>query len=304
MLRRLVEITGSGKRLNVDRGFLTVSAETGLIGSVPLDDIEAVIAEGPAVTYSGIAIDELARRGAPLVICGRNYVPSVWILPVDGHHAQGGRMRAQAEASRPLSKRLWSMIVLQKLRAQAEALERNGENALPLLQLAKRLRSGDTGNIEARAAQYYFPRLFGSSFKRDRNLPGINSMLNYGYTVVRAATARSIVASGLNPSLGVFHISRGDALALADDLMEPFRPAVDLVVKALASEGTLELDKRNKSALVEILHNDFEVTEGVSPLTVCLLNLTSSLAASFTSGKVCLRFPVSCLPIEGEEQGS
>jgi CRISPR-associated protein Cas1 len=298
MLRQVVEITGHGKRLNVDRGFLTVSADTGVIGSIPIDDIEAVIAESAAVTYSGVAIDELARRGTPLVICGQNYVPSVWMVPVDGHHAQGTRMRSQAEASRPLSKRLWSTIVHQKLRAQAEALERQGENSLPLLQMAKQLRSGDPGNIEARAAQYYFPKLFGPAFKRDRNLPGINAMLNYGYTVVRAATARSIISSGLNPSLGVFHKSRGDALALADDLMEPFRPAVDIV---LASERAAELNKYTKSALVALLHKDFRVVEGVSPLTICLVNLASSLTISFLSGKAALRFPISCLPDESEK---
>lgn len=297
MLRRIVEITGDGKRLTLDRGFLTVTGPDGPVGSVALDDVEAVIAASPAVSFSGQAIDALARRGAPLVICGERYVPSVWMLPAQGHHAQGDRMEAQAGATVPLRKRLWSELVAAKVEAQARALEVMDGNALPLCRMKDDIRSGDPGNIEARAAQYYFPAMFGSSFRRDRNLDGANTFLNYGYTVLRAAMARAIAAAGLHPSLGLFHKSRGDAFRLADDLMEPFRPTVDLEVLAILADGETALETHVKRRLVRVLHRDFQTPEGRAPLTNCLARFASSLAQVYLGERKALLLPSPLTPL-------
>lgn len=297
MLRRIVEITGEGKRLSLDRGFLSISSAEGVLGSIPLDDIEAVIAASPALSYSGQIIDALAQRGTPLVICGNHYTPSVWMLPVNGHHAQGDRIEAQASCTQALRKRLWSDVVTAKVEAQAQALAFAGRTFTPLRRMKLEIRSGDPGNVEARAAQYYFPALFGAEFRRNRELEGANALLNYGYTVLRAATARAIVAAGLHPSLGIFHKSRGDAFRLADDVMEPFRPTVDLEVLNLLAAGKTTLETDVKRRLVRVLQLDFQAPEGRTPLSGCLSRFATSLAQIYVGERKTLQLPTYLIPL-------
>lgn len=305
MLGRIIEITGDGRRLSLYRGFLQISGPEGSIGQVPLDDIEAVITSSPAVSFTNQAISALAERGAPLVICGKNFTPSAFLIPVDGHHAQGERFEAQAGASQPLRKRLWAEVVKAKIRAQASALEHVGGAGLPLRHLLTRVRSGDVGNIEAQAAQKYLPAMFGRTFRRDREETGVNAALNYGYTVLRAATARSIVAAGLHPSLGLHHISKGSGLRLADDLMEPFRPAVDLLVRGMAQEGNLkELDPARKRRLAAVLQSDYQTTEGTSPLSNVVTRLAQSLTQVFLQERKRLSWPTSNIPLSLDSSSS
>lgn len=304
MLGRIVEISGEGRRLSLHRGFLEISGPEGLLGQVPLDDIEAVITSSPAVSYTNQALAALAERGAPVVICGSNFTPRAYLLPVDGHHAQGDRFEAQAAASLPTKKRLWASIVKAKITAQAAALERLGANPLPLRHLVTRVRSGDPTNIEAQAAQKYLPAIHGAGFKRDREAEGANAFLNYGYTVLRAATARSIVAAGLHPSLGLHHKSKGSALRLADDLMEPFRPAVDLLVAGLVQDVTpsdaLALNPPTKRRLAAVLNADYRTSEGVTPLSTALTRLAQSLALVVLGERGSLAFPTSAIPLAAE----
>ena len=297
MLGRIVEIAGEGRRLTLDRGFLSISGPDGLLGQIPLDDVEAVIASSPAITYSNQALAALAARGAPVVICGTNFTPAAFLLPVNGHHAQGERVEAQAAATKPSKKRLWSEIVRAKLRAQAAALEREGLNPLVVRTLVSRVRSGDPDNIEAQAAQRYLPALFGKGFTRDRDAQGINSFLNYGYTVLRAAAARAVVAAGLHPSLGLHHKSKGDALRLADDLMEPFRPAVDLIALKITKEGQTALEPVNKRQLASVLHSDYQTDEGVTTLSNALTRLAQSLAQIYLGERRRLLLPRSPIPV-------
>jgi CRISPR-associated protein Cas1 len=296
MLGHIVEIAGEGRRLSLERGFLTISGPDGLLGQVPLDDIEAVIASSPAITYSNQVLAALAQRGAPVVICAPNFTPAAYLVPASGHHAQGDRVEAQAAATRPSKKRLWSEVVRAKVRAQAAALERIGESPLLLRELASRVRSGDPGNIEAQAAQRYWPALFGRGFTRDRDAEGVNAQLNYGYTVLRAATARAVVAAGLHPSLGLHHKSGGDALRLADDLMEPFRPAVDLLAHAMRSEGITTLAPTHKRRLAAVLHADYDTDDGVTTLSNALARMAQSLAQVYLGQRLRLVLPRSSIP--------
>jgi CRISPR-associated protein Cas1 len=174
-------------------------------------------------------------------------------------------------------------------------------NAKPIELLVSRVRSGDPDNIEAQAAQKYLPAMLGSGFKRDRDCIGLNSFLNYGYTVLRAATARSIVAAGLHPSLGLHHKSNGSALRLADDLMEPFRPVVDLVAREMVEENCSTLEPENKRRLAAVLHADFRTSEGVSPLSTVMTRLAQSLAQVFQKERRALTFPISALPLTVSE---
>ena len=298
MLGQIVEISNPGQRLSLYRGFLRVENGEGHVGDVPLDDIEAVIASTPALTYSNQLIAALAERGAPLVICSPRFDPAAVLLPLTGHHAQGTRIEAQAAASRPTAKRLWADLVRCKIKAQAAALNEISQSPLALETLARRVRSGDPNNIEAQAAQKYWPAFFGSDFRRDRTAEGLNVFLNYGYTVLRASAARAIVGAGLHPSLGIHHKSGGNSLRLADDLMEPFRPAVDLLVRELREEGITELSPAIKRRLASVLHADYATDEGVSTLSNVLGRCAQSLAEIYLGERLDLKLPRSILPLQ------
>ena len=206
-------------------------------------------------------------------------------------------MRAQANASRPLCKRTWSELVSAKIMAQAHALESLDKPSARILKLASEVKSGDPDNREAVAAQAYWPTLFTSDFRRNRDLPGINAMLNYGYAVLRSATARAIVSAGLHPSLSLHHVSNSDAYCLADDLMEPFRPAIDLLVVDLNSRGASMEDIETRAELAGVLHADYLTDNGHTPLSVVLVRLAQSLAAIFEGSGKGLNLPKSKIPL-------
>ena len=291
MIGRVVEVASEGRVLARSRGFLTVSRNGIEEGRVPLDDIGVLLCNARDLTYTNDLVAELARRGAAVVSCGPDYLPAAWLWPVEGHHVQALRMRRQLEASLPLRKRLWQAIVKAKIERQAGALELLGIDAAAVRALARRVRSGDPENVEAQAARRYWPLLFGKDFKRERFGPMPNPFLNYGYTVLRAAVARAVVAAGLHPSLGVHHHNRGDALCLVDDLMEPFRPVVDATVVRLRSDGHDDLTTEAKGALAGFLTLDMATERGTTPLQTCLERAAQSLAQSFESGKPALIFP-------------
>lgn len=280
-MERIVDIATDGQHLSAYRGFLKVERDGAEVGRIALDDIAAVIAHAHGLTYSNNLLVALAERNALLVVCARNHAPVACVWPLSGHHVQGGRMRAQWNANKPLIKRLWQLIVRAKILAQAAILAAEGKPAEGLTAIAGRVRSGDPDNVEAQAARRYWPLLMGDSFRRDRREGGINAMLNYGYTVLRASTARAVVASGLNPTIGLAHSNRANEFALVDDLMEPFRPLVDLCVKALAESGEDDVTPRSKAALVRLLSFDMETERGTSPIFMCLQRLALSLAQSF-----------------------
>lgn len=298
MVGRIVEIASDGVHLSVERGFMKVSKDRECLGQVALDDIDALVVHAHGATFSANLISRLAARGAPVVMCGANHAPIGLLWPIDGHYEQGRRMEAQAEASRPLRKRLWREIVVAKVRAQADVLDLIGETGEGLRILARKTRSGDPDNIEAQAARRYWPLVMGDDFTRDRSADGgANSLLNYGYTVLRAATARSIIAAGLHPSLAIHHQSRGTALRLADDLMEPFRPFVDLMARRLVDGGTNELNRDAKAALAAIVTLDLEAPKGASPVQMCLDRLAVSLAHVYLGERQALEFPGPPLPL-------
>jgi CRISP-associated protein Cas1 len=296
-LRRIVEISTPGRRVRLDRGFLTIADADKDIGQIGLDTITAVMMTTPAVSFTGQILSALAEHGAPVVLCGTNFRPSSYLLPVSGHHATGSKIEAQAAATLPVRKRLWAQIVKAKLTAQADALARVHLPDAPVRALIKTVQSGDATNREATGAQRYFPLFFGKGFKRDRDEAGVNAMLNYGYTIVRAATARSIVAAGLHPALGLHHKSRGDGLRLADDLMEPFRPAVDLIVHDLIDEGADGVNPETKKELVRVLALDYMGAEGVGPMTNIISRLAVQLAQTFSGERKGFTFPKPMIPL-------
>lgn len=288
---QIVDIATDGRHLSRDRGFLKVSEGAEEIGRIPLDQITGVIVHAHGTTWSTSLLTELADRGAPVVLCGSNHAPRSVLLPLEGHHAQGARLRAQWQAKAPLMKQAWKQVVTSKITMQAAALEAIGEAHAPVAMLKRKVTSGDSTNVEAQAARYYWPRMMGEDFRRDRTAADLNALLNYGYTVLRAATARAVVVAGLHPTIGLHHSNRGNAFALADDLMEPFRPLVDCCVRGLVSRNGPEVDTEAKQTLARLIALDMPLGDGLSPVSVALGKLAISLGQSFEAGTLALALP-------------
>lgn len=291
MIGRFIEIATDGVHLSVERGFMRIADAGELLGRVPLDDMAALIVHGHGATFSANLVSRLARQGCPMVICDQTHSPAAVVWPARGHHEQGRRMEAQAAASLPLRKRLWRDLIKAKIVAQADALDAAGENGSPLRDLARRVRSGDPENIEAQAARRYWQRMMGPDFRRDRERGGINACLNYAYMILRAGAARAISGAGLHPSLSLRHISRGNPLRLADDLMEPFRPYADLLVRRTAMSGTVNLDRDTKKYLAGLMTLDLSGPQGASPLQTCLDRCAVSLAQVFLRERKTIELP-------------
>jgi CRISPR-associated protein Cas1 len=298
VIGRIVEVAEPGRHLSLSRGFLVVKSEGEELGRIPLDDIGALIANGHGLTYSNNLLLALSERNAPVVLCGPNQLPAAILWPVDGHHAQSGRMQAQLGVGRPLGKRLWRDIVRAKIAYQGAVLIACGERGGGFDTLARKVRSGDPENVEAQAARRYWPLLFGPEFRRDRQGDGENAMLNYGYAVLRAMTARAVMGAGLHPGLGIHHSNRGNPMCLVDDLMEPFRPLVDLLVRRLWDAGWRAVDRETKPVLALIASLDMQTAEGTSPLSTCAQRLATSLALAYEGGREALELPLAPLPME------
>lgn len=300
MVGQILELNRTGLTVHKRRGFLAVDDGETEAGRIGLDDVEVVLAASPGLMWSNTALAELAARQVPVMVLGPAFTPVAVVLPLDGHHAQAQRFRAQADASLPLRKQAWATLVRHKIAAQADALDRVGAPSERLRRLLVAVRSGDPDNREAQAAQAYWPLMMGQKFRRERTADGANAMLNYGYAVLRAGTARAIVAAGLHPSMSLHHKSGGDALALADDLMEPFRPTVDLIVHRLIAAGRTGVED-SREDLVACLNADFPTWNGATPLSQVLVRLAQSLASSFLARKLRMDFPSRPIPEDLEE---
>lgn len=297
MIGRIVEIADDRRHLFVSRGFMVVAEGEHELGQVPLDDIAAVIANAHGITYTNNLLIALAERGAPFVICAANHNAVGMLWPVDGNYQQAKRFDAQIAAGKPIHKRLWGDIVKAKLQQQASALAATGAPSVPLSALIRKVRSGDPDNIEAQGARRYWGFLFGEEFRRDRAADGLNSLLNYGYTVLRAATARAVIAAGLHPSIGLHHSNESNAMRLVDDLMEPFRPVIDLRVWALKRDGVEQITPEAKRALVRVLYDDMETDMGATPVMNCIQRLATSLAQAYLGERGKLDLPLPGLPL-------
>lgn len=293
-----MDISTDGQHLAVYRGFLTVSSRGEEQGRIALDDIGALIVHAHGTTWSNQVFVRLAERSVPIVLCASNHAPVSVVWPLEGHHAQGARLRAQIDASKPLQKQLWRQVVAAKIRMQGQVLAANGAEAGAFAMLARKVRSGDPDNVEAQAARRYWKALFGPAFYRDQNADGTNALLNYGYTVLRSLVSRAICASGLHPTVGIFHSNRANAFALADDLMEPYRPLIDQLVFNLVGAGIGEVSAIAKRALASIATFDLRTGTGVSPLSVQIGRFVHSLTVSFESGEARLDLPTMPSPLE------
>lgn len=260
--------------------------------TIPIEDIGVVIIENQQVSITIPLMNALIEGNVQVVVCNDRGMPSAMLQSFESNNLQGENLRNQMNAGEVLKKQLWKQIVEAKIRNQAALLNKVGQEGDILKQYYRNVKSGDSDNREGIAARVYFSELFGESFIRDRTLPGINALLNYGYTILRAATARALVSSGLLPAIGIFHHNRRNAFPLADDIMEPYRPYVDEIVYALSMQGKMELTKDVKADLIQVLYADTQFSKVIRPLSVGLTFTSSSLSKCFAKEQTRLSLPL------------
>lgn len=260
--------------------------------TIPIEDIGVVIIENQQVSITVPLMNALIEGNVQVVVCNDRGMPSAMLQSLESNNLQGENLRNQMNAGEVMKKQLWKQIVEAKIRNQAALLNKVGQEGDILKQYYRNVKSGDSDNREGIAARVYFSELFGESFIRDRTLPGINALLNYGYTILRAATARALVSSGLLPAIGIFHHNRSNAFPLADDIMEPYRPYVDEIVYALSMQGKMELTKDVKADLIQVLYADTQFSKVIRPLSVGLTFTSSSLSKCFAKEQTRLSLPL------------
>lgn len=260
--------------------------------TIPIEDIGVIIIDHQQVSITIPLMNALVEGNVQVVVCNDHGMPSAMLQSFEGNNLQGEILRNQIGVGEVLKKQIWKQIVEAKIKNQAALLNKVGRNGDLLKPYYQNVKSGDTDNREGIAARIYFSELFGELFVRDRSLSGINLLLNYGYTILRAATARSLVSSGLLPAIGIFHHNRSNAFPLADDIMEPYRPYVDEIVYDLAMQGRLELTKNNKADLIKVLYADTQFVKVTRPLSVGLSLTSASLAKCFAKEQVKLSLPL------------
>ena len=260
--------------------------------TIPIEDVGVVIIEHQQVSITIPLMNALVERNVQVIVCNDRGMPSAMLQSFEGNNLQGENLRNQIDAGEVLKKQLWKQIVETKIRNQAALLNKVGQNGIILKQYYQNVKSGDTDNREGIAARVYFSELFGDSFVRDRTISGINALLNYGYTILRAATTRALVSSGLLPAIGIYHHNRSNAFPLADDIMEPYRPYVDEIVFNLAMQGKFELTKSVKADLIQVLYADTRFVKVTRPLSVGLTLSSASLAKCYAKEQSKLSLPI------------
>lgn len=264
--------------------------------TVPIEDVGIIVLDHQQITITHGCIAALLDNNAAIVTCDNTHHPTGMMLPIDGHDTQSERFRYQIDASQPLKKQLWQQTIQAKILNQAAVLAARGIEHENMLYWAKSVRSGDPDNYEGRAAAYYWRNVFPKKveFFRGRDGDPPNNLLNYGYAILRAIVARSLVCSGLLPTLGIHHRNKYNAYCLADDIMEPYRPFVDKIVLRIIDNGEnfLELGNSIKSQLLAIATVDVQFEKGRSPLMVGLQTTTASLARCYEGRSRKISYPV------------
>jgi CRISPR-associated protein Cas1 len=262
---------------------------------IPIEDIGVVILDHQQIIVSQALMAKLLAHNVAIVTCDYTHMPAGLMLNLSGHTLQVERFKHQIESSAPLRKQLWQATIKAKIRNQALLLQRYQLPAHNLLQWAKEVASGDATHLEARAAAHYWQHLFAEipGFVRQREGPPPNHLLNYTYAVLRAIVARSLVGSGLLPTLGIHHHNRYNHYCLADDIMEPYRPFADAIVKQLVLQGKASepLTPEIKKQLLAIGQTDVVFEDERSPLMVGIQRTTASLARCFEGTAKKIQYP-------------
>ncbi|MBU0743075.1 type II CRISPR-associated endonuclease Cas1 [bacterium] len=262
--------------------------------SIHLPEVAAIVASHKRVVFTQSVLAGVAGNNGIVVVCDDKFMPVGMMLPLRGNSLQSEKFAQQAAAALPVKKRIWRQLVIAKVRAQGRLLkELNGDDS-GLMAMAKKVKSGDSTNVEAQAARRYWVSLFGDDiFHRHRDGEDQNRFLNYGYSVLRAIVTRAICATGLHPALGVHHHNRYDTFCLSDDIIEPFRPIVDRAVHHVVKERGADapMDQALRYALIRPLYDKYSVSGESRTLFDALTRTSASLAEVFAGNKTKILLP-------------
>ncbi len=298
MIKHTIEVSRLPAQISLKHKQLVLQLEEGETRRFACEDVGVLILQHPAISLSAAVLNELLQSGAVVIICGANRLPTGILLPTVTHTELVPRMMAQLESEKPARKNAWKLIVQAKIKNQAADLPDTAKRKL--LRLAANVKSGDTENHEAQAAKIYWPARFPERYaqkdKRDPDSESLfNSCLNYGYAIVRAAVARALVSAGLQPALGVFHHHRSNPFCLADDVMEPLRPLVDLYVEEILNDSELvefePLSAAHRQKLLGILTHPVKFADTSGPLMAVLPRYVNSFYRVLTKETKTLTFP-------------
>lgn len=278
MIKRIIEISNP-VRLSLKNQQMVVEREGVETITVSIEDLGILILDHPQISHTQGLLTACSENNVAVLICDRKHLPSAIFLPLDGNSLHSKTIAQQIQITEPIRKRLWQAIIQAKIREQAKVLLNATGDSQPLPALTLRVKSGDPENIEAQAARIYWQKLFGENFRRNPDGSGINILLNYGYAIMRTAVARAIVSTGLHPSLGLHHHNQYNSFCLADDLVEPLRPAVDTKVYGLCKsiQGEPELTTNSKRALLEVLSYDCMINNQRLPIMAALHHYAASI---------------------------
>ena len=262
-------------------------------GSIPIEDIGLLMLDHYQITLSHQLIQELMKNNVILISCDERHLPLAGMLPFSGNTLFSERVKIQMEVSEPLKKQLWKQTIECKILNQLKVLEQLGKYTSHMYEYLKQVKSGDTTNMEGIAAQHYWKHLIDSDFLRDRFGDGPNPFFNFGYGVLLSIIARALVDTGLLLVLGIFHRNKYNPYCLASDIMEPYRPIVDLLVmKWLQLHPEKQnLDKESKTFLLQIATQDVNIEKLVRPLMVGVKMTASSLLRCYTGEKRQISYP-------------
>jgi CRISPR-associated protein Cas1 len=291
VIKRVIDISEAAylhlkhRQLLIDKGGETV-------GQVAIEDLGILLLQHPAIVLTQALIIACQKNNVIVVFCDDKHLPYSTILPIaEGNSLHGKVIKQQMAITEPTRKNIWQQIVRLKINSQATTLTLLDKNAKRLHRLATEVKSGDSSNCEAVASQLYWKLLFGKKFKRSLETDQINSLLNYGYAIVRAMIARSICGAGLHPTLGLFHHNQYNALCLADDIMEPFRPWVDSEVFEIVKNEPPEINQRTKKILLGLLDQSVIYNKKKMPLMVASHYLIADLKRCYNKDLKIIKYP-------------
>lgn len=258
----------------------------------PIEDVGVVIVESQMVHLTIPLLNALADNNVAVIFCDAKCMPNSILMPLESNAVQQEVYRCQIEASQPTKKRIWKDIIEHKIRNQAALLDILGYDGKELKPYYSNVLSGDSDNREGAAAKAYWRQMYGRQFNRNREGDYPNPMLNYGYSILRAAVARALLGSGLFPAFGLFHRNRYNAFPLADDVMEPYRPFIDIVVNQLFEfSPDICMNKETKQKLIKVLFSDVKMNKQIHPLQVALSMTTASLVRALKDKKESIIYP-------------
>ena len=291
MIKRIIDISEAAY-LHLKQRQLCIDKQGKMVGKIPIEDLGVLILQHEAIVLTQQLIIACQKNKVAIIFCDAKHLPYSVALPIaEAHNLHNKVLKQQINITEPLRKCLWQQIVREKIRQQVMTLVLVDKDSARLRRLIKEVKTGDSGNCEAVAAQIYWKLLFGNQFRRDVDREGVNSLLNYGYSIIRAMIARSICSTGLHPTLGLFHRNQYNALCLADDVMEPFRPWIDWLVYQMAQENQITINQYSKQLLLGLLSKEV-VHEGKKmPLMVATHYLMANLKSCYNKEKKVLNYP-------------